>query len=220
MAVQFAQPYRFTEPQLAAIAADGLIPAESARLIDGIPYAGGLPVHFSWQEYQRLGEIGVLGEDERVELIHGEVIRMPPVGGTHHTIVRDLDDYLRSLVSPGQRVLTQLELRVGELEPVPDLIVLDRAREVRGEVSSAEGCCLVVEVAQSSRRFDRIVKRELYASGGIPEYWVVDVVTRTVVVHRKPVAGDFGHVAEHGAGDTFCSPALGGREVPVDRLLI
>lgn len=78
---------------------------------------------------------------------------------------------------------------------------------------------LVVEVADSSAKLDRNDKRELYAQGAIPEYWVVDLTTSTVVQHLLPVSGDYQAVSEHARGAAFVSPALNGREVHVAELL-
>ena len=78
---------------------------------------------------------------------------------------------------------------------------------------------LVVEVADSSRWFDRNDKRELYARSGIPEYWIVDLTTRTLVLHLRPIHGDYHDVSEHPRGASFTSPALGGRTVRAADLL-
>jgi Uma2 family endonuclease len=219
MAVQFAQPYRFSEQQLARMAQAGLVPAAGADLIDGVPYRAGVPVRFSNDAYHRLGEVGVLGADERVELIDGEVIQMTPVGGSHQTAVFDVDDYLDSLAGPGLHVVMQGAVKLEGAEPVPDVMILRRADEVRGHLPPPAACLLVVEVSDTSAPYDRIGKRELYARGGIPEYWVVDLNTRTVVLHLRPVAGDYHEVSEHPLGSLFVSPALGGTEVYVDHLL-
>lgn len=219
MAVRFAQPYRFDEQQLARMAEAGLVPEHGTVLIDGVPYRLGAPIRFSNDDYQRLGAIGVIGDEERVELIDGEVIRMTPVGGAHQTVAFDVDDYLHGVVGPGLHVVHGA-LRLEGAEPIPDVMVLRRADEVRGNLPSPAACLLVVEVSGTSAHYDRSGKRELYARGGVPEYWVVDLNTRSVVVHQRPVAGDYQQVSEHARGTRFASPALGGREIPVDLLII
>jgi Uma2 family endonuclease len=219
MAVQFAQPYRFTEQQLARMAQADVVPEYGTELIDGLPYRAGAPVRFSNEDYHRLGEIGVLGEDARVELIHGEVIQMTPIGGPHQTVVFDVDDYLDGVVGPGVHVVMQGALKLPGTEPVPDVMLLRRAAEVRGTLPTPAACMLVVEVSDSTATYDRTEKRELYAQGGVPEYWVVDLAGKTVVLHRRPVSGDYHEVSEHPRGASFVSPALGGREVPVGELL-
>lgn len=220
MAVQFAQPYRFTEQQLALMAAAGLVPRYGIELIDGVPYRGGAPIRFSSEDYERLGKAGVLDEDERVELIDGEVIAMAPVGGPHSTGVFDVDDYLHAAVGQEVRVAMQADLRLPDGGyVVPDLTLLRRSHLVRGKVPTATACVLVVEVADSSRDFDCNDKREIYARAGIPEYWVVDLTKNAVVQHLRPVSGDYQNVSEHTHGARFVSPALGGREVRVEEVL-
>ncbi|HEX6042410.1 Uma2 family endonuclease [Longimicrobium sp.] len=218
MAVQFAQPYRFSEQQLARMAQACLVPRRGIALISGVPYQAGAPVRFSSEDYHRLGEIGVIGDDERVELIDGEVIQMTPMGGQHQTVVFDIDDYLDSVVGPGLRVAAQAAVKLDGAEPVPDLVVLRRAAEIRGKLPRPAACVLAVEVADSSALYDRSGKRELYARGEIAEYWVVDLSTRTVVLHLRPLAGDYQDVSEHPRGASFVSPGLG-TEVHVDDLL-
>lgn len=220
MAVQFAQPYRFSEQQLARMAQAGVVPESGTQLVDGVPYRAGAPVRFSNHDYQRLGEMGVIGEDERVELIDGEVIQMTPVGGSHQTVVFDVDDYLDSVTGPELRVAMQGAVKLEGAEPMPDVMVLRRATEVRGKLPLPAACLLAVEVSDSTAAYDRSGKRELYARGGIREYWVVDLNTKTVVVHLRPVAGDYQEVSEHPRGSSFVSPALGGTEVHVSDLLL
>lgn len=219
MAVQFAQPYRFSEQQLARMAQAGVVPEYGTELIDGVPHWAGTPIRFSNEDYHRLGEIGVLGEDARVELIRGEVIQRPPIGGQHQTVVFDVDDYLDEVVGPGVHVVMQGALKLPGTEPVPDVMLLRRSDEVRGKLPRPVACMLVVEVSDSTATYDRTEKRELYAQAAIPEYWVVDLARQTVVLHLRPVSGDYDEVSEHPRAACFVSPALEGREVPVRELL-
>jgi hypothetical protein len=101
MAVHFAQPYRFSEQQLARMAEAGLVPEWGTTLIDGIPYWTGSPIGFSNDDYQRLGETGVIVPDERVELIDGEVIQMAPVGGPRQQVVLDTETTCTRSRGPG-----------------------------------------------------------------------------------------------------------------------
>jgi Uma2 family endonuclease len=219
MAVQFAQPYRFSEQQLARMAQAGVVPEYGTELVDGVPYRAGSPVRFSNEDYHRLGEIGVLCEDARVELIYGEVIQMTPIGGVHQTAVFDVDDYLDGVVGLGVHVVMQGALKLPGTEPVPDVMLLRRTAEVRGKLPTPAACMLVVEVSDSTATYDRTEKRELYARAGIPEYWVVDLTSKTVVLHLRPISGDYQVISEHPCGASFVSPVLGSQEVPVDELL-
>ena len=99
------------------MAAARVVPGDGLELVDGVPYRRGAPIRFSSEDYVRLGAIGVLDEDERVELVDGEVIEMAPVGGRHSTSVFDVEDYLHSVVGPDVRVAMQSALRL----PASDL---------------------------------------------------------------------------------------------------
>ncbi len=175
---------------------------------------------FTVEEFQRMGESGVFAPDERVELIDGEIIEMTPVGPRHVGVLAHLAHYLHELLGPGLLLSVQSPVQLGRGQPVPDLAVLgprdDRFLE---RLPAAEDCRLLVEVADSSALVDRNVKRELYAGSGVPEYWVVDLRSDSVVRHRSPASGDYADVQEYGRDRPFASPALGGREVRVDVLL-
>jgi Uma2 family endonuclease len=220
MAVQFAQPYRFTQQQLARMAEAGVLPSKETVLIDGVPYRRGTPIRFSGEDYERLGEVGVLGPNERVELIRGEVISMSPVGGPHSTCVFDLDDYLHAVVGPEIRVAMNANLRLPDgTDVVPDLMLLRRDTISRGKPPPSDACMLAVEVADSSVDFDLNDKADIYAWARIPEYWVVDLNRNVLVHHLRPLSAEYLAITEYSRGSSFTSPALGGREVRVDDLL-
>ena len=220
MAVQFAQVYRFSEQQFARMAEAGIIPRDGVELVDGVPHLAGVPIRLSCDDYERLGASGVLHEDERVELIRGEVIAMSPVGGPHSTCVFDLDDYLHAVAEPGIRVAMNSNLRLPDgSDVVPDLMLLQRDMISRGKLPSFDACTLAVEVADSSVDFDLNDKADIYAWAGIPEYWVVDLNRKVVVHHLQPLSAEYHAVVEYPRGSSFTSPALGGQEVPVDALV-
>jgi Uma2 family endonuclease len=156
-------------------------------------------------DYHRMGEAGILGEDDRVELIDGELIDMAPIGQGHAGVVNGLNHAL-FMAFQGQAVVSvQNPLRLDGLnEPQPDVVVL-RPREdfyQRGTRPGPDDVLLLVEVADSSLRYDRTVKLPLYARAGIGEVWIVDLRRRVVEVHRGPVGDGYTDVATYGAADT------------------
>ena len=176
---------------------------------------------FTVDEFQRMGEAGIFAPDERVELIDGEVIEMTPVGPRHISTVIRLTRYFVGVAGDDLLVSVQSPVRVKGTEPMPDFALLHpRGSEYDDRKPQAEDCVLIVEVADSSARFDREEKSRLYAEGGIAEYWVLDLPRTAVVVHAKPAAGRYRTVVEHPRGATFASPALGGREIRTDDLLV
>ena len=135
-----------------------------------------------------MAEVGILREDDRVELIRGEIVEMSPPGRHHRAFVNNLNRLLSRRL-PEQTVLSvQNPLALSDdTEPQPDLAVL-RGRDVsyKDREAWAEDALLVIEVAESSVAYDRSTKLRLYAEAGIPEYWVVDCAAETVEVHRGP----------------------------------
>ena len=126
---------------------------------------------FTVDEYHRMGEAGILGEDERVELIEGEIVQMSPIGPRHigcvinatRLFITQLGD--RAVVSPQNPVVIR-----PRSEPRPDLVLLrPRAVSYSRERPMSQDVLLAVEVADTTVRYDRLVKSRLYARAGIPE---------------------------------------------------
>ena len=142
---------------------------------------------FDVEEYHRMGQVGILGPEDRVELIEGEIVRMSAIGHGHAFTVMMLTNLLvkavgdRALVSPGNPVrLTR------HTEPQPDLMLLRLDADYREEFVVPGHVLLVIEVADTSLAYDRGVKLRLYAQAGILEVWIVDVQHERVEVHRDP----------------------------------
>lgn len=148
-------------------------------------------------EYERLVELGFLG-DERVELIHGALVEMSPQGARHAEVIRRLNRMLVRGVGDRAIVQVQAPLAVSEeSEPEPDVAVLAPGDYSRSHPRTA---LLVVEVAESSARKDRLVKSDLYAAAGIPEYWLVDLEGEAVEVRTDPVQGRYTRLTTHTSG--------------------
>ena len=146
-------------------------------------------------EYYRMAEVGLLAPDARVELIEGEIIDMPPPGPPHAGILTRLHDRLFVGVQGRATVREQHPLRLDDFsEPEPDLaLVHRRSDDYMSSHPTPPDVLLVVEVSQSSLRFDRKRKLPLYARHGIPEYWIVDVVKPLLHVFHTPQGGRYLH---------------------------
>jgi Uma2 family endonuclease len=143
---------------------------------------------FTRKEYYRMAEVGILHDDDRVELIRGEIVEMSPPGRHHRAFVNNLNRLLSRRLPEHTVVSVQNPLPLSDdTEPQPDLAVL-RTRDVsyKDREAWAEDAVLVIEVAESSLAYDRSTKRRLYAEAGIPEYWVVNCPAETIEVHRDP----------------------------------
>jgi Uma2 family endonuclease len=139
-------------------------------------------------DYHRLGEAGILGEDDRVELLEGQLVDMSPIGPRHALAVDALNELLVTAVSgrAGVRVQNPIALD-GGTEPQPDVVLVQRPwRGYPASHPGPEDIILLIEVADSSREMDLGAKRELYARAGIREFWIVDLMTDGVLVCRNP----------------------------------
>lgn len=145
------------------------------------------------RDYYRMAEVGLLAPDARVELIDGEIIDMPPSGTPHAGILSRLNRLLLAVAGMRVAVRVQLPLRLDEFsEPEPDLAVLKwRQDEYTAAHPTPADTLLVIEVSQSSLRYDRKRKLPLYAHHGIPEVWIVDAVNLRLHTFDSPLDGRY-----------------------------
>ncbi|AEN73521.1 protein of unknown function DUF820 [Rhodothermus marinus SG0.5JP17-172] len=157
---------------------------------------------FTVEEFHRMGEAGIFGEDDRLELIEGELVRMSPVGSRHAACVARL---MRLFVPLQERAIVWVQnpLRLGEqTEVYPDVSLLRwRVDYYASGHPGPEAVLLVVEVSETSLAYDREVKVPLYARAGVPEVWVVDVEGRVLWVHRMPEGEAYREVWRLEAGE-------------------
>jgi Uma2 family endonuclease len=173
---------------------------------------------FTVEEFRKMGEAGIFSEDDRVELVEGEIVEMAPIGWRHMEAVNDLARLLFGLAGGRYTVSVQNPLVVGEHgEHYPDL-VLYRAG-VRGRVPEAGDALLVVEVADTTVSYDRNVKLPLYARAGVPEAWLVDLRSGVVEVHSEPREGGFGLRRRYARGEGVRSATLVEITFEVDEVL-
>lgn len=173
---------------------------------------------FTVEDVERMAVAGILAEDDRIELIAGEIVEMSPVGNRHVQAVNRLGHLLYAAAGDALTVSIQNPIRLSAHdEPQPDLAIL--RGPVQG-ISAAAGVLLVIEVADSSREYDRTTKILRYAAAGIPEAWLVDLVAGMVERHTEPRDGRYRFVALAMPGDTLTSTVLPSLMIPVDRFLI
>jgi Uma2 family endonuclease len=139
------------------------------------------------EEYMRMGEAHVFAHQARLELMEGEIVEMPPIGSAHAAVVCTLDTLLRE-VAPRAMVRVQSPLVLGERSaPQPDVMLLQpRADRYYNSHPTAADVLLVVEVADTTLRYDLDIKRPLYARAGVAELWIIDIARRELHVFREP----------------------------------
>jgi Uma2 family endonuclease len=168
-----------------------------------------------------MAEAGILHEDDRVELIGGEIVEMNPIGGRHAKCVTELTRVLISLVGEDVRVSPQNPLRLDEQEePQPDVAVLRAGERYQaGAHPTPEDVLLLIEVADTSLASDRDVKLPLYARSGIAEVWLVDLNAFVIERHTEPSENGYRLVRRAGRGETLESVVLPTLTLPVDAAL-
>jgi Uma2 family endonuclease len=169
---------------------------------------------FTADEYERMVALGIFREDERLELIDGEIVEMAPIGHRHGACVSQLNERLVIGVRDRALVWVHGPARLGMVSvPAPDLALLRRG-SYRSGSPRPDDILLVIEVAESSLRYDRTRKLQLYARAGVREYWVVSVAGEWIELYRSP-EGD-GYRERHRAGvDERVAPAAFA-DVPID----
>jgi Uma2 family endonuclease len=165
---------------------------------------------FTVEEYHRMGEAGIFSEDDRVELVEGEIVEMTPIGWRHAETVTGLTRTLLEIGGSHYDVSVQNPLVLHERgEHLPDLALLRRDRP-RDRLPAAEDVLVVVEVADSSLRYDREVKLPLYARAGIPEAWLIDLTADRAEVYSEPGERGYGKVYRTGRGGKVVSATVEG----------
>ena len=166
----------------------------------------------SLEEFHRMVESGVFPADLRLELVEGDLVEMSPIGPKHAAIVRRLTTRFAPLATRGEAPLV-----VGSSELYPDLALLRPDLEsYASRHPQGQDALLVVEVADTSLRYDLQVKLPLYAQAGVPEVWVVDLEGKRVLVHRKPEGGGYREAEALGPGARL---SFHGVEIPAEELL-
>jgi Uma2 family endonuclease len=173
---------------------------------------------FTVEEYHRMAEAGLLSEDDRVELIAGEIVEKTPIGWRHANCVNDLNMLLARFAQSCYVVSVQNPLTISEhSEPQPDLVLLKR--RPRGRLPDPNDVALVIEVSDTTLAYDRDVKLPRYSQAGVPEVWIVDLVARRVESHSAPSAEGYRVSREFGSGEQARSGSVEGLSLQVDEIL-
>ena len=176
---------------------------------------------FTVDEYYRMAEAGILGPDERTELIEGEIIQMAPIGSWHADCVDFLTQWFVTGLAGRAIVRVQNPVRLSTgAEPQPDLALLHpRGRQYAQAHPGPDDVFLIVGVSDTTIRYDRGTKLPVYARAGVPEVWIVDLNGERVLVYRSPHAGRYQHAVTVERGSTLAPAAFPDLALPVGELL-
>lgn len=144
------------------------------------------------EKYEELGRAGFFQCKPRVELLNGEIVTMSPIGFRHATAVKRLTKFFNRLSGDRYDVTAQLPIIIDELsEPEPDLALVDPASEATGKHPQPAHIFLVIEVSDSTLRYDRENKLPAYARNGVREFWLLNLQTNQLEVYRDPAGESY-----------------------------
>lgn len=148
---------------------------------------------FTVEEYYEMTRSGILSENDRLELLAGEIVEMSPIGSRHAACVNGLNLMFNASLQGWAIVSVQNPIRLSRYsEPEPDLALLKLQEDFYARAHPGpRDVFLVIEVAETSVEMDRKAKLPLYAEAGIPEVWIFDLQARDVEVYRKPFEGAY-----------------------------
>ena len=176
---------------------------------------------FTAEEFERMGEAGILRQDARLELIEGEIIEMSPIGNAHAARVKFLNRLLNRLFGSILIIGVQDPVRLSDFsEPQPDISLLRWRDDDYGEKHPTPAdVLLVIEVADTTVVKDRTIKIPLYARAGIAEAWLVNIPEERVEIYSDPAGGTYQRAEVYGRGAEARSHTVEGLTVNVGDLL-
>ena len=176
---------------------------------------------FTVKEYHQMVEAGILTEDDKVELIAGEIVKMAPMGLPHAVCLRRLDRIFNKLLYSQVIIDTQIPINLSDdSEPEPDLVLLRLRDDFYAEKHpQPEDIFLLVEVADSTIKYDREIKIPLYAENGISEAWLIDINQQLIEVYRQAEGNSYQNVQQFFRGDSLTIEAFDEINLTVDQIL-
>lgn len=170
--------------------------------------AEGVPrMRWTLTEFERLIEVGILTEEDRVELIQGELVPMAPKGNRHELVRDEIANWIMERKPATLRLSSEIGWRPPEADTYVEPDILICPRRFKGVTVPPQEVLLAIEVAHSSLKFDTTTKAALYSALGVREYWVVDAETLMTRVHCEPSAGGYANVEKVPPSETL-APSL------------
>ena len=172
-------------------------------------------------QYHKMSEVGIFSENDKVELINGEIIEMSPIGRRHAACVDRINRLFSNILGMKVIVRVQNPIILNNLsEPEPDIALLQpRADFYESGHPQPQDIFLLIEVADSSLEYDRDVKIPLYASSGITEVWLVDIYEQVIIVYRYPSENGYSDIQKLSRGEKMSIQALPEINLVVDDIL-
>jgi Uma2 family endonuclease len=178
-------------------------------------------LRFTVDQYYRMIELGMLKDYEKAEIIEGELIQKMPIGNRHAACVEKLNELLRDKLGKSISLRSQQPIRFDDFnEPEPDLAVLKRREDFYVQAKpTPKDALILIEVSDSTLKYDRDVKLALYAEAEIPEVWIVNLPNDIIEVHQKPSVGIYQLAKIFKRGETVESEVLSHLSIAADNIL-
>lgn len=176
---------------------------------------------FTVEDYYRMAEAGILGEDDRVELIEGEIVQMTPIGIRHASCVKRLIALFTRRLSTRTIVCAQDPIHLGEhTEPQPDIVLAKPCDDYyKSSHPTPDDIFLIIEVADSSIEYDRQNKIPIYGRCGIPESWLVDLNRKMIEIYTMPSEEGYRNKTIINQGQTVSPLAFPELKITVDEII-
>ena len=176
---------------------------------------------FTVAEYYRMAEAGILKPDERVELIEGKIIVMPPIGPEHADDVNQFNAVFAAYAPGRFRISIQNPVHLGDgSEPQPDAAFLRlRPGGYRTAHPTPADVLLIIEIADSSLEYDRQVKAHIYGRNNVPETWVKNLPEDCIERFTQPGPDGYAQHTVHHRGETLSPVSFPDLELAVEDLL-
>jgi Uma2 family endonuclease len=175
---------------------------------------------FTVEEFEQMIRAGVLHEDDRLELIEGEIIEMSPIGSAHLAHVNRLNHLFVQRAGTLAQVSVQNPIHLPRSEPQPDVALLrPRPDYYADALPQPADVMLLIEVADTTVDYDRSVKIPLYGRNEIVESWLIDLMANVIEVYRGPAATGYRIKQTYGPGDPISLAALPSLSVAAEEIL-
>lgn len=176
---------------------------------------------FTVEDYHNMAAAKILTDDERTELIEGEIIPMTPIGSRHVSCLNRLTRMLTQKIQDRAIVSIQNPVRLNQYnEPEPDVALLENRTDFyEYALPTAADALLLIEVSDSTLDYDRRVKLPLYAQASVPEVWIVNLIDERIEVYRSPVGQDYQGQLQFRRGEQLSPQAFPDITLSVDSIL-
>ena len=200
----------FCSAEFRAMVAAGILSRQDREaVLDG-------SYRFTADQYQSMGQAGILSEYEPIELLNGEIVETAPIVDAHNDSTDCVSDLMFASLRGRARIRVQGSVRINpRSEPQPDCAVLRQRPDYHLSPATPEDVLFIIEVAASSLNYDRGQKLAAYAAAGIPEFWVVNLREYALYVHTDPAGEQYQTVRRFQAGDHVSPRAFPDVSLPV-----